>query len=240
MARAGPTETEIENRFFECLRGTGRGLAYGPLVTLYAERNRRTERTAKTHLKHLLEGIAAGRITSVSRYKGPNGWVYGTPEDDTFLQAKEDAERPVVDRPSATMDLGPIFQGSPVRSEWTHCPVTSRILRSTIITMGVADFMECPVCNWAHFLGVNPKMKDRRLYAWQVDPLVNAEEYADCLSTLYMGDPSKPGRPQPSQIERIRKGGYYVGLWFRHSGDRDPNPHLTEAGRQGKKQKKGR
>jgi hypothetical protein len=231
MARVGPGEREIEDRFFECLRWTGRGLTYGPLVKLYAERVQRTERTAKTHLKILLEGVAAGRVTSVARYKGPEGWLYGTPEDDVFVQAKEDAELPVVERPPATVDLGGSFQGSPVRSEWTNCPVTNRIIRSTIITVGVADFMECPVCHWAHFLGVSPKMKDHRLYAWQVDPLVNAEEYADCISTLYMGDPSNPGVSRPSRIERIRNGGYRVGLWFRASWDRDPNVPLAEVTR---------
>lgn len=209
MVRVGPTEREIEDRFFECLKGSGRGLAYGSLVKQYAERFQRTERTAKTHLKRLVEGMAAGRVSSTVRYRGPEGWLYGTPEDDAFVQAKEDAERPVDDRPPATVDLGGVFQGSPVRSEWTNCPVTNRIVRSTIITMGVADFMECPVCNWVHFLGVSPKMKDRRLYAWQIDPLVNAAEYADSMSTNFMGDP-KTLRSQPTRLERIQKRGHYV------------------------------
>lgn len=220
VGRRGPTETELEDRFYVCVKGTGRGLTYGPLVKRYAEKFHCTERTAKTHLKLLREGITIRKVTSVARYKGPEGWLYGSPEDITFTQAKEDAERPVIERPPATVDLGRDFNGSPIRAEWTNCPETNRIVRSTIITMGVADFMECPVCNWAHFLGVNPKMRNQRLYAWQVDPLVNSEEYADYIATHFIGD--SEFRTQPSRIERIRKGGHRVGLLFRASWDSDP------------------
>jgi hypothetical protein len=230
MPRWGPTATEIEDRFYECLKGTGRGLTYSPLVKRYAERVNRTERTAKTHLKLLLGGIVAGTVTSVARYKGPEGWLYGTPEDDSFVQAREDAERPVVDRPAAIANLGGVFQGSPVRSEWTNCPITNRIIRTTVVTIGVGDFMECGLCHRAHFLGINPKMKDRRLYAWQVDPLVNADDYEDALTRESMGHPAMPGRTQQSRIERIRNGGHYVGLRFRTSWDKDPGADLEKRG----------
>jgi hypothetical protein len=230
MTRPPLSEIAIEDRFYECLRGTGRGLTYGRLVTAYALRVERTERTAKSHLKLLVEGMRAGRIKSVGRYRGPEGWLYGCAEDKSFVQAKEDAERPapvVAPRDQSLAGLGGPFQDSPVNSEWTHCPETGRIVRATVITMGVADFMECPVCNRAHFLGVSPKLKDQRLYAWQVDPLVNAAEYADSITTLFMGDP-KTLKRQPPSIERIRKGGRYVGLWFRNSWDYDPLERLSE------------
>jgi hypothetical protein len=240
MARPGPSETELEDRFFGCVKGTGRGLSYGRLVDTYARRVARTPRTAKTHLKKLVEGILAGRVTSVARYKGPESWLYGTPEDDTFVQAKEDAERPPpVVRPQSLVGLGGVFQDSPINSEWTACPETNRIVRATVITMGVADFMECPVCNRAHFLGVSPKMQNQRLYAWQVDPLANATEYADAITHSLMGDP-ETNKPPPSSIERIRKGGHYVGLWFRASWDYDPMARLAETMADGKKPKAGR
>jgi hypothetical protein len=163
----------------------------------------------------------AGRVTSVGRYKGPEGWLYGCTDEDSFVQAKENAEILPVQRPKATRQLGGVFQDSEMRTEWTHCPVTGDIRRATITTMGVADFMECPVCNRAHFLGVNPKMKDRRLYAWQVDPLVNAEDYADVITTLYMGG--------KSALMRANKR-HYVGLWFRSSWDEDPMENLRKRG----------
>jgi hypothetical protein len=240
MARPGPTESELEDRFFACVKGTGRGLSYGRLVDTYAERIHRTSRTAKTHLKRLVEGISAGRVRSVARYKGPEGWLYGTPEDEAFVQAKEDAERPPpVVRPQSLAGLGGVYQDSPVNSNWESCPVKNRIVRATVITMGVADFMECPLCNRAHFLGVNPKMKNQRLYAWQVDPLVNATEYADAITHGFMGDP-KTLKPQPPRIARVRKGGHYVGLWFRTSWDYDPMARLAELTRAGGKPKAGR
>lgn len=237
MPRTAPSETEIEDRFFSCLRGTGRGLSYGKVVAAYSGRFGVTTRTGKTHLKRLNEAIAAGRAPSVSRYKGPEGWLYGTPEDDAFVQAKEDAERPPpVQRDQSRAGLGGPYQDSPVNSEWTHCPETGRIVRATVITMGVADFMECPICNRAHFLGVSPKLQNQRLYAWQVDPLVNAVDYADSITTLFMGDP-KTLRSQPPAIERIRRGGRYVGLWFRNSWDYDPMARLAEFVKKGEQEK---
>lgn len=230
---------ELEDRFFRCLKGTGRGLTYGRLVRRYAEITRLTERTAKTHLRSLVGGITARRVKAVARYNGPEGMLYGSPEDALFVQAKEDAEKPLVERPAAIVHLGGVFQDSPVRSEWTHCPVTNRIVKSTIITMGVADFMQCPICSWTHFLGVSPKMKDRRLYAWQVDPLANPDEYADALSVLYLGDP-KTNLLQPTRIERVRKGGHRVGFWFRSSWDEDPMEKLAKVILESKKTRKTR
>ncbi len=240
MARKGLTESELEDRFYECVKGTGRGLTYGPLVKRYAKGFHLTERSAKTHLKLLLNGVMAGRLTSVARYRGPEGWLYGSPADDNFLQAKEDSERPVViERPPATVNLGGVFNDSPVRSEWTKCPETNRIVKSTIITMGVADFMECLVCCRAHFLGVNPKMMNQRLYAWQIDPLVNAEDYSDWITVDMIGDSKFRG--QSTRIERIRQGGCYKGLWFRRSWDKDPNDVMAKAmqgsGKPGKSRK---
>lgn len=230
MPRTAPSEPEIEDRFFACLKGSGRGLTYGRVVAAYAARSRVTARTGKTHLKQLNAAIAAGRATSVGRYKGPEGWLYGTPEDDTFVQAKEDAERPApLIRNQSLVGLGGPFQNSPVNSNWESCPLKNRIVRATVITMGVADFMECPICNKAHFLGVSPRLKDQRLYAWQVDPLVNAAEYADSITTLFMGDPGTLRR-QPTSIKRIRDGGRYVGLWFRNSWDKDPEAAFRRRG----------
>jgi hypothetical protein len=232
MSRIGPTETELEDRFFECLKGTGRGLPYGRIVATYASRFKRTDRTAKTHLKRLNEGMAAGRVSSVSRYKGPEGWLYGTPEDDAFVQAKEDAERPpAIDRPDSIFHLGGHYQHSPMGLEWTNCPFTNRIVRTQVVTLGIADFMVCPVCSRYHFLGVSPKMQDQRVYAWQIDPLVNAEEYADELTVSHIGNP-KTFKPQKTRIDRIRNGGHYVGLRYRSSWDHDPmNPSDTREAR---------
>jgi hypothetical protein len=229
MPRVGPTESDLENRFYECLRQAGRGLTYGRLVTEYSRRYALTDRSAKTHLKVLRAGMDAGRVKEVGRYRGPEGWLYGCIDKEPFANAKEAAELPAIEPPPSTVGLGGVFQDSPIRSEWTNCPVTNRIVRTTVITMGVADFMECPICSRAHFLGVNPKMKDQRLYAWQVDPLANAEEYADAITSSFIGDP-KTFKPQKPTIERVRRGGHFVGLWFRTSWETDPEEDLRKRG----------
>lgn len=168
-------------------------------------------------------------VTTIPASTAP-AQMFGRTDDKVFMDAKEASEKePETDRYPSYAGMGGLFQDSPVRSEWTHCPVKGKITRATIITMGVADFMECPLCSWAHFLGVNPRMKDRRLVAWQVDPLVNATEYADAIGHGLMGDP-RTFRAQPSRIRRIRKGGHYIGLWFRTSWDHDPAEDMKKWG----------
>jgi hypothetical protein len=227
MPKTGPSLAELTERFHDCLKGTG-GAGYGETVRRYAERNSLNPRTAKVHLKRLCDGIERGEVDDLAFYRRGRTRVIGNTDDKVFMDQKEETERePKSDRYPAYIHLGGLYQDSPVRSEWTTCPVANRIVRTTVITMGVADFMECPTCNRAHFLGVNPRMKDRRLYAWQIDPLVNASEYADAITTQFMGDP-KTSRPQKSSIERIRQGGHYIGLWFRSSWDEDPMENLRK------------
>lgn len=221
MPRRAPTLEELVERFRSCLKDTG-GLPYGELLRRYRAQTTLKERMSKNHLKAVSGGIAAGTVDELSVYSRAGIRVFGRIDDRVFMDAKEASEKePDSDRYPSYAGMGGLYQGSPVRSEWTHCPVKGKITRATIITMGVADFMECPLCSWAHFLGVNPRMKDRRLFAWQVDPLVNGDEYADAIGHGLMGNPVT-FRPQPSRIRRIRKGGHYVGLWFRTSWDEDP------------------
>jgi hypothetical protein len=224
MPRIGPDLTELEDRVYRCVAGSPGGLPYGKLLKQYMTNTTLHIRQAKAHLRKVRFTIEKGELPSLSTYRGPAGLIFGSTSDEVFTGAKEDAERPpLVDRPPGFLQLGGVFQNSPFRTEWTHCPETNKIVRSTIVTMGVADFMECQVCNRAHFLGVSPKLQHQRLYAWQVDPLVNSEDYADVLTRNYMGDPVTL-RAQESQLDRIRmQRGHYVGLWFRSSWTHDPN-----------------
>lgn len=229
MAQRGLVLNELSDRLYASLSGAG-GVGYGEAVRRYAEKSYLQPRAAKVHLKRIVEGIERGELKDVSFYRRGRTRVFGNTDDKVFMDAKEAAEKS--DEPDSYpsyVQLGGVYQSSPVRSEWTNCPVTGKITRATVITMGVADFMECPTCNWAHFLGVSPRMKDRRLYAWQVDPLVNALDYEDAISTGFIGDP-KTFRRQPSRIPRVRKGGHYVGLWFRTSWDHDPEENLRRRG----------
>lgn len=221
MPKRAPAIDELSDKFCTCLKITG-GLGYGELIRRYEDLTGLKTRAAKNHLKTVTEGISSGRVADMTFYVRGRTRVFGRCDDKSFMDAKEAAERePGLDKYQAYVHLGGLFQASPVRSEWTACPVSNKIVRTTIITMGVADFMECQECNWTHFLGVSPRMKDRRLYAWQIDPLANAREYEDAISTGFIGDP-KTFRRQPSRIARIRKGGHYIGLWFRSSWDHDP------------------
>ena len=229
MPRRAPSLEELVGRFHTCLKDTG-GLPYGELVRRYMDSTGLQARMSKNHLKAVREGVESGKVTDLALYSRAGVRVLGRADDKVFLDAKEASEKePETDRYPSYAGMGGLFQDSPVRSEWTHCPVKGTITRATIITMGVADFMECPLCSWAHFLGVNPRMKDRRLYAWQVDPLVNGAEYADAIGHGLMGDPVT-FRGQPTRIERILKGGHYVGLWFRTSWDHDPAEDMKKWG----------
>ena len=220
MPKRAPTVDELADKFHQCLKDTG-GLQYGELIRRYMGSTRFKVRAAKNHLKRLVMGIVTGEVTEPTFYTRARTRVFGRTDDTVFMDAKEASEKEPETDKSSYAGLGGLYNHSPVRYEWTHCPVTGKVVGSTIITMGVADFMECLLCSEAHFLGVNPRMKDRRLYAWQVDPLVNAAEYADAITTGFIGDP-KTFRTQPSKIERVKKGGHYVGLWFRASWDEDP------------------
>jgi hypothetical protein len=229
MPKVAPTLDELTDRFHHCLKDTG-GLPYGELVRRYLVQTGLHGRAAKEHLRRLSDGIAKGDVTEITFYTRGRVRIFGRADDKVFMDAKEAAEKePETDRDKypSYAGLGGLFQDSPVRCEWTECPVTNKIVRTTIITMGVADFMECPECSWAHFLGVNPRMKDRRLYAWQVDPLANARDYEDAISTGFIGDP-KTFRRQPSRIARIRNGGHYIGIWFRSSWDHDPTEDMKK------------
>lgn len=229
MPRRAPSLEELVGRFHICLKDTG-GLPYGELLRRYRVQTGLRDRMSKNHLKAVSEGIGSGEVTDLAVYSWAGIRAFGRIDDKVFMDAKEASEKePETDRYPSYAGMGGLFQDSPVRSEWTHCPVKGTITRATIITMGVADFMECPLCSWAHFLGVNPRMKDRRLYAWQVDPLVNAVEYADAIGHGLMGDPIT-FRGQPTRIARILKGGHYVGLWFRTSWDHDPAEDMKKWG----------
>ncbi len=232
MPRHSWSPEELEDRFVPCLKDKGRGLTYGKTVAAYAERWRPcSDRTAKAHLAILVRGIGQGTVKEIGRYRGPEGFLYGLLNEKSFADAKEAAEIPPdsTPKPASIVHLGGPYHDTPMRLEWTNCPVTAKIVRTQVWTLGLADFMSCPICNWFHFLGVSPKMKDQRVYAWQMDPLVNAEEYADSLSRLFRGDP-KTFRPQPSRIPRMLGGGHYVGLMFRTSWDYDPMERLRELG----------
>lgn len=229
MPKPSLSREVLVDRFHGCLRDTG-GLPYGETIRRYVERTGLKARAAKVHLKKLRAAIERKEVSELAVYQRGRTHVYGATDDKVFMDAKEAAEaEPKPDRYPSYVQLGGLYQDSPVRSEWTNCPVRNQIVRTTIITMGVADFMECPLCHRAHFLGVNPRMKDRRLYAWQIDPLVNAVEYADAITTSFIGDP-KTYRAQKSSIPRIRNGGHYVGLWFRSSWDHDPEENLRRQG----------
>jgi hypothetical protein len=229
MPRRAPTLEDLAGRFHVCLKDTG-GLPYGELLRRYRIQTGLKDRMSKNHLKAVSDGIGTGEVDELAIYSRGGARVFGRIDDKVFMDAKEASEKePETDRYPSYAGMGGLFQDSPVRSEWTHCPVKGKITRATIITMGVADFMECPLCSWAHFLGVNPRMKDRRLVAWQVDPLVNATEYADAIGHGLMGNP-RTFRAQPSRIRRVLKGGHYVGLWFRTSWDHDPAEDMKKWG----------
>jgi hypothetical protein len=235
MGRVAPNLQRVEDWFYEALKDAGRGMTYGALWRKFCEVSGYKSRAAKTYLRLLTDGIASGRVKSVRFYSGPEGRLYGRTDEPKFAGAKEDAEAPPPQtRPAATVALPVPYHLTEVRSEWTNCPVTNRIKRTTILTVGLADFMECSVCHRVHFLGVNPKMKLERVYAWQIDPLACSEEYADALTTMFIGDP-ETYRSQPSSIDRIRKGGHYVGLMFRSSWDEDPKKLLARAIRAGRR-----
>jgi hypothetical protein len=223
MPRKGWSNEELDERVLACVKGTGRGLTYGRVVDLYSRMYECSLRTAKNHLKQLGRAIDNGGVTAVGRYQGKEGKLYGDPRDEKFVQAKEDANRPpAIDRPDSIFHLGGVYNHSPMSLEWTTCPFKNRIIKTQIVTLGIADFMVCSLCSRYHFLGVSPKMQDQRVYAWQIDPLANAEEYADELTCRLIGNP-RTYRAQGTRIERIRNGGHYVGLLYRSSWDHDPS-----------------
>jgi hypothetical protein len=222
MPRPKPSLEDLEDRVSECVRTRPGGLPWTELMPAYRHSTGVCERTAKQNLRDVRVGVECGVLRLLGVYQGPKGLMFGAMDDKVFLGAMEDAQKPPPShRPEATLQLGGLFQDSEVRSEWTRCPVTNRIVRTTVITMGLADFMECQICYRVHFLGVSPRMQNQRVYAWQVDPLVCAADYADELSSSRILDP-RTGRTPRSAIRRVQEGGRYVGLRYRSSWDRHP------------------
>jgi hypothetical protein len=227
MGRLPPSLETLESRFHACLARHDLGLSYTELVSDYSTRFQVSPRAARYHIRRLRLGIQRRTTRRVGMFTGPRGVRYGNLDNPGFIEAREQAERPLADTPLVTLGLPGDFSDSEVRSEWTHCPVSNKIVRTSILTVGVADFMECPECHRVHFLGVNPKRRFRHPAAWELDPLVNSAEYADALTVMLIGDPETYGT-QHSSLPRIRRGGHYVGLMFRSSWDEDPTKHFAE------------
>lgn len=230
MGRLPLNLQKIESRFLRHLTGRDSGLNYTALVNEYSE-GFSSERTARYHIERLRSGINSGRVRSIVTWETGERRMFGDALNAAVREAKADAENPPPP-PRAAVMVGPYFGDCPVRGEWTKCPVTRRVRKVTIITVGVGDFMECGICNRVHFLGVNPQMRDRRLRVMDVDPLVNSADYADALSVQLM-DGAK------CEIERVNRGGSYVGLLFRQPFD-DPEEDQKEKDQKEEDQKRYR
>src|SRR5271170_2240570 len=179
MGRVAPSIGQIEEWFYEALKGAGRGLPYGLAWRRFSEVSRYKERASKTYLRELREGIEQGRVKLISHYSGREGLLYGRTENATFSQAKADAEKPPPIIQEPTMALGGRYNQSAWRMKWELCPKKSRMIKAMILTVGIVDFMRCDICHCMHALGVRPDYADRRPHAWELDPLFFKEDYAD-------------------------------------------------------------
>jgi hypothetical protein len=208
MGKTAPSIEKVEYWFYEALEGAGRGLPYGQAWRAFSQVSLYHSRASKSYMRELREGIEHGRVKSVSCYHGPRGLLYGRTEDPTFAQAKADAEKPPPILTEPWIALGGRFNQSSNRVRWELCPVTSRMMQTMVVTVGIVDFMRCVECHRMHALGIRPDYADRRPHAWEVDPLLFREDYEDELSRRLCGE-------QESRISRVRAGGQYQGLMYR-------------------------
>lgn len=233
MGRIGPTIQTIEEHFLQSLRADRPVTSHSELVRQYEQITKVCTRTAQRHLRMLTEAISRGEVAEMDCYTGPQGRMYGRSRDEEFANARRDAEP--ARKPEQGVFLGGVFGWCHTRFEWTDCPVTGRLLQATLITVGVGEFMECGLCERVHFLGVAPKMKEERPEAWQLDPLVNWEDYAQALTSQFMGANSPPSNREYLESKGRAR---FVGMYFRsgpYAVDKKDQPDqyriLRKAGR---------
>lgn len=231
MARLPPSDETLERRFLACLRGKTLGLSPTKLVALYTTTNKLSDKSGWVHFQRLKKGITKGSIRRVVSYVGPRGVRFGDARSQDFLQRKADVELRPIEPVAATWDLGRWYQGCPVHLSWEYCPYTNRLRQVAVVRVGVADFMRCSICHRFHFMGLSPRVKDSRPQVWELDPAICWQDYEDQLTVELIGDPNRPdpkvNRMQPSKIERVLKGGRWIGMRSRISWDEDPYKRMS-------------
>lgn len=220
MSRLPPSIGTIEKRFLGSFEEGIHGLGPTRLVARYVETQGVSEKTAWTHFGRLKDGMAKGTVKRIVSFTGPDGERFGDARDEKFLERKADAETKT-ESPPAIWHLGGWYQNCPVRLSWEYCPVKNRLRQVAVVRVGVADFMRCHICNRFHFLGLSPKVRESRPQVWELDPAICWQDYEDELSVELMVDP-ETHKSQQSQIERVRRGGRWIGLRLRLSWDEDP------------------
>ncbi len=220
------SDRKLERLFLACLKGKSLGLGPTDLVTCYVQLHRKSEKTGWTHLERVRKGMAGGTLRRIVSFKGPNGERFGDAENAEFLQRKADVEEKPPEVANAIWHLGGRYQNCPVRLSWEYCPYTNRLRQVAVVRVGVADFMRCSICHRFHFMGLSPKVSNTRPQVWELDPGICWRDYEDQLTVELIGDPNRPdpkiNRMQPTEIERVRKGGRWIGMRLRISWDEDP------------------
>jgi hypothetical protein len=212
---------KVERQFLGCLASKSLGLGPTELVGAYTHLHGKSDKTGWNHLARLRKGLADGSVRRILTYTGPDGERFGDASDPGFLQRKADAETVPPDTPAAVWHLGGFYQGCPVRVSWEYCPVLNRLRQVAVVTVGVADFMRCHLCLRFHFMGLSPQMKHTRPQVWELDPAVCWRDYEDALTVELIADP-ETHKSRPTEIDRVRGGGRWIGLRYRISWDEDP------------------